>query len=186
LFESVHQLAYLNQKWLVRHIFNHNCTETYFIFLWMSNIYIRLTFTNSVSVYIWNHAVELLSIRINSEVIKENSRGRSGCWWQRHISSRSIKSKKRRNCVNQLPYFMSQVSLNDTFHILMLYRLCKRAFPANWSHKSREITLFFNQITKGMMIIFELKMQSFYKLLKPPFTIEPVVAKWLQDLDVSF
>jgi hypothetical protein len=41
----------------------------------MSNIYIRFT----VSVYIWNHVVELLSIRIVSEVIIDNSRGSSEC-----------------------------------------------------------------------------------------------------------
>jgi hypothetical protein len=40
-------------KMVVRHIFNHNCTKTDFIFVWMSNIYIRLTLSNitlSVSV----------------------------------------------------------------------------------------------------------------------------------------
>jgi hypothetical protein len=49
-----------------------------FLFFWISNICICFTLwkiTLPVAVYIWNHVVELLSIRINSAVIMNNSWG---------------------------------------------------------------------------------------------------------------
>jgi hypothetical protein len=80
LFTIVHQWANLYNKTVFRHIVNHNWTEIDYIYLWMSIIYICFTFTKitcSLSIYIRNHEVELISLHIVSEVIIDNSRGRS-------------------------------------------------------------------------------------------------------------
>jgi hypothetical protein len=66
---------------VVRHVFNHNCTETALVCLWMSNIYIRVIKDYTLRFFfdICNHVVELLSIRIVSRVIIDKSRGCSDC-----------------------------------------------------------------------------------------------------------
>jgi hypothetical protein len=61
-------------KWImiVEDMFNHKFTETYYIFFWVSNIYIRFTLSNitpSVVVSIYNHVIELLSILIITQII---------------------------------------------------------------------------------------------------------------------
>jgi hypothetical protein len=76
MFKIEHQWAYLNYKLLSDKFSSKRVPEQAFEVKYIHSFYII-----SVFVYIWNHVVELLSIRIVSEVNTiDNSRGSSECF----------------------------------------------------------------------------------------------------------
>jgi hypothetical protein len=94
LFKIVHQWAYLNYK-LLSNIFSIIRVPKQTLLFLLDVKYIHSFYKISVSVYIRNHVIKLLSIRI--EVIIDNNRG-SADWGDRTIIALSSFSAASCKC----------------------------------------------------------------------------------------